>query len=138
MIKKIERSRDGLDALIDRTREAVVGAADRTERGVESAAKRVVKQTHLAGEHVRGGAEEASRDAHRHVQSAARALDRGYSRAHDDLARADINNVSIAFDFAAVCGGRDNYLVLRTRIIEDRDRPFGGSLGDQRATQACR
>lgn len=88
MIKNIERSRDGMDSLIDRAREAVVGAADRTERGVESVAKRVVKQTHLAGEHVRGGAEEASRGAHRRVKSAARALDRGYSRAHDDLLRA--------------------------------------------------
>jgi ElaB/YqjD/DUF883 family membrane-anchored ribosome-binding protein len=88
MTKNIERSKDVMDSLIDRTRDAVVGAADRTARGVESAAERVAAKAHLAGEYVRDGAETASRDAHRRVETAAQAIDHGYTRVRGDLSRA--------------------------------------------------
>jgi ElaB/YqjD/DUF883 family membrane-anchored ribosome-binding protein len=88
MIKNIERTKDGMDSLIDRTRDAVVGATERAERGVETVAQRAVEAAHGAGESVREGAETASRGAHRRVENAAQAIDRGYSRARSDLSRA--------------------------------------------------
>ena len=42
MDSKIERPRDGMDAVIDRTRDVVVGMAANAERGIGSAAERVV------------------------------------------------------------------------------------------------
>jgi len=88
MNRNIERTKDGMGSLIDRTRDAVVGVADQTERGVESAAERVVKTTQAAGEYLRGGAATASRGAHRRLDGAASAIDRGYSRAASDLSRS--------------------------------------------------
>lgn len=102
MIKNIERSKEGMDSLIDRTRDAVVGVADRAEQGVESAAKRVTKRAHLAGEYVRDGAETASRGAHRRVEGVANAIDRGYTRARGDLTRA----ATAATDFVAENPGK--------------------------------
>ena len=88
MIKNIERTRDGVDSMIDSAHGAVVGVTERAERGVESAAERVVKQTHAAGKAVREGAQTASRGAHRRVDGAAKAADRGYLKAKRDLSRA--------------------------------------------------
>lgn len=88
MTDPIERTKNGADALIDRARDAVVNATVRAEQGVETAAGRVVEQSHGAGESVRGGAETASRNAHRRVEGAAQAIDRGYARARGDLTRA--------------------------------------------------
>lgn len=88
MTDPIERTKNGADTLIDRARDAVVSATERAERSVETAAGRVVEGTRRAGESVRGGAEAASRDAHRRVEGAAQAIDRGYARARGDLTRA--------------------------------------------------
>ena len=88
MIKSIERTKNGLDVLIDQTRDAVVNATDRAERGVGSAAESAVETSHEAGDYVREGAETASRGAHRRVAGAAIAIDRGYTRARSDLSRA--------------------------------------------------
>ena len=88
MTKNIERTKDNMDSLVDRTREAVVGATDRAERGVDSAAKLVTESAHAAGDFVRGGAKTASRGAHRRLEGAAKAIDRGYVRACSDLSRA--------------------------------------------------
>ena len=85
MTENIERTRKGMDTLIDRTRDTVVAAPDPTERGVESAAKRVVERTHVAGERIRNRADQASLGAHRRLESSARALDRGYTRVRSDL-----------------------------------------------------
>jgi len=88
VIKNIERTKDQMDSIIDRTRDSVIGAADRAERGVEAAAERAVKTAHVAGQSVRVGARNASDRAHRQLESAAEALDRGYVRARTDLSRA--------------------------------------------------
>ena len=88
MFKKVERTKDGMSSMIDQTRDAVVGIADRAEHGVESAAEHVVATTHAAGDSLRDGAETASRGAHQRLQGAAQAIDRSYSRARSDLARA--------------------------------------------------
>ena len=88
MIKNIERTQTGVDALIDRTRDTVVAASDRAEKGIESAAGQVVEKAHAAAERVRGQAEAASLGAHQSVAGAAQAIDRGYSRAKNDLSRA--------------------------------------------------
>jgi ElaB/YqjD/DUF883 family membrane-anchored ribosome-binding protein len=126
MIKNIERTKDGMDSLIDRTRDAVVGATDRAERGVESAAERVVEKTHLAGEHVRDGAKTASRDAHRRLESAAKAVDRGYTKARGDLLRAATTatdyvteNPGKAMLVAASSGFVIGMLVSRRRCSSD-------------------
>jgi ElaB/YqjD/DUF883 family membrane-anchored ribosome-binding protein len=83
MVKTIERTKDGMDSLIDGTRDAVTDAAERAERGIDS----VAKKTHAAGAHVCDGAEKVSRSAHRHLEDAAKAVDRGYARARSDLSR---------------------------------------------------
>lgn len=88
MIKNIERTRDGLDSMIDRTRDAVVGAADRAERGVEATAERAVESAHAAGQNVRERAKSASTRAHRRLEDTAVAIDRGYTRARNDVSRA--------------------------------------------------
>lgn len=88
MIKNIERTKDGMESLVDRTHDAVVGVADRAERGVGSAVEHVAARAHVAGEYVRDGAKTASRVAHRRLEGAAKAIDRGYTRARGDLARA--------------------------------------------------
>lgn len=88
MFKRVERTEDGMSSMIDQTRDAVVGVADRAEHGVESAAEHVVATAHAAGNSLRDGAETASRGAHQRLRGAARAVDRGYSRARSDLSRA--------------------------------------------------
>lgn len=88
MIKNIERTKDGLDELIDRAHDAAVGTADRAERGVGSTAKRAVMEARVAGDHVREATDTAARGAHRGVKRAALAVDRGYTRARGDLSRA--------------------------------------------------
>jgi ElaB/YqjD/DUF883 family membrane-anchored ribosome-binding protein len=102
MIKNIDRTKDGMDSLIDRTRDAVVGVADRAESGVESAAERVVERAHEAGEYVRDGAETASRGAHQRLEGAAKAIDRGYTRARGDLSRA----ATVATDYVTENPGK--------------------------------
>jgi ElaB/YqjD/DUF883 family membrane-anchored ribosome-binding protein len=88
MIKNIERTKDGMDSLVDRTRDAVVGAANRAERGVESAADHVTETAHATGEYVRDGASTVSRGAHRRLKGAAKAIDRGYTQTRTDLSHA--------------------------------------------------
>jgi ElaB/YqjD/DUF883 family membrane-anchored ribosome-binding protein len=88
MIKNIERTQGGVDAMIDRTREAVVAATDRAEQGIESVAGRVVEKVHDAGEKIRTSADSATAGAHRGVADAAQAIDRGYNRAKSDLSCA--------------------------------------------------
>lgn len=87
MMKSVQRTKDGMDSLVDHAREAVVGATDRLERGVESAAGRLVDHAHVAGDYIRDEVEAASRGAHRRLHRAARAVSRGYSRARSDLSR---------------------------------------------------
>jgi ElaB/YqjD/DUF883 family membrane-anchored ribosome-binding protein len=88
MDKSIERTKDGVDHLIDRTRDVVVGAAARAERGLGSAAGRVAEKAQVAGAYLRDGAECATRSAHQRLESAAAAVDRGVARAKGDLSRA--------------------------------------------------
>lgn len=88
MIKNIERTKDGIDSLIDRTRDAVVDVTERAERGVESAAERVTERAHSAGKYVRNGAKTASRETHQRLQGAAEAVDRGYVRVRGECSRA--------------------------------------------------
>jgi ElaB/YqjD/DUF883 family membrane-anchored ribosome-binding protein len=102
MIKNIERTRDGMDSLVDRTRDAVIGAAGRAERGVESAAKHVTASAHATGKYVRDGASTASRGAHRRLAGAAKAIDRGYARTRTDLSRA----AATASDYATENPGK--------------------------------
>lgn len=84
----IERTKNGLDTAIDRTRDVVVAMADRTETGVEAAADRMADGAHVAGDFVRAGAVNASLGAHRHVENAAKELDRRYIQTRGDLSRA--------------------------------------------------
>ncbi len=88
MIKSIERTKESLDSLIDRTHDAVIGATERAERGVEFTAERTVTGTQAAGKSVRDSAESASSGAHRRVEGAAEAVDRGYAKVRNDLTRA--------------------------------------------------
>jgi len=113
MIKNIERTKEGVDSLIDRTRDAVVDVAARTEHGVESAAERVVAKTHAAGAYVRDGAETASRGAHQRVDSAAQAIDRGYTQARNDLARA----ATTASDYVTANPGKALLLVASAGFL---------------------
>jgi ElaB/YqjD/DUF883 family membrane-anchored ribosome-binding protein len=101
-MKPIERTKESMDSLIDRTRDVVVGIADSAERGVEATAKQAVEKAHRAGDHVRGGAETASRGAHRGVESAAKVIDQGYKRASGDLSRVK----AAARDYVAENPGR--------------------------------
>ena len=87
MIKNIERTKEGMDSLIERTRDAVVRATHGAERSVESTAERAVETARVAGKSVRGRAERAARGAHQSAQSAAQAVDRGYTRVRGDLTR---------------------------------------------------
>ncbi len=125
MIRNIEQTKDGMDSLVDRTREAVVDVADRAERGVNSGAKRVVKRAHEAGKYVRDGAATASRDAHRHLESAAEAVDRGYTQARGDLSRAAVTatdyiteNPGKALLLATSIGFAFGMLVRRQRLFD--------------------
>ncbi len=113
MIKNIEKTKDGMSSLIDGTRDAVVGVAARAERGVESAAQRAVEGAHVAGEFVRGRAETASRGAHRGLDGAADAVDRGYSRAQSDLTRAAAG----ATDYVTQNPGRSLLLAASTGFV---------------------
>ena len=88
MFKPAERTKDGMDSMIDQTHDAVVGAADRAQHDVESAAQHVVARARAAGDSLRDGAATASRGAHQGLQGAAQAINRGYSRARSDLSRA--------------------------------------------------
>jgi|CXWL01.1.fsa_nt_gi ElaB/YqjD/DUF883 family membrane-anchored ribosome-binding protein len=118
MIKNIGRTRDGVDSLIDRTHDVVVGAADRAERGLASAAGQVADKAHLAADYVRDGAEAATRSAHRRVEGAADVVDRGYTRARTDLARATdylAANPGKALLFAAAAGFLVGVLMGRRR-----------------------
>jgi ElaB/YqjD/DUF883 family membrane-anchored ribosome-binding protein len=90
VIKNIERTKDGMDSLIDRTRGAVLGVADQAERGVVSAAESAVKGAHVAGDFVREGAETVSSGAHRRMEDTAKAIDRGFVRSRSDLSRAAV------------------------------------------------
>lgn len=87
MNKTIEKTKEGVDHLIDRARDTVVGVSARAERGVESAAGRAVETVHATGKHVRLQAKKASRDAHRRVGEAAKSLEHGYARTRADLSR---------------------------------------------------
>lgn len=118
MIKNIERTRDGVDSLIDRTHDVVVGVADRAEQGVTSAAGQVAVKAHLAADYVRNGTEAATRSAHRRVEGAAEIVDRGYARARTDLARATdylAANPGKALLFAASAGFLVGLLMGRRR-----------------------
>jgi ElaB/YqjD/DUF883 family membrane-anchored ribosome-binding protein len=122
MLDKIERTKDGMDSLIDRTRDGVVGANESAERGVEAAARVAVKQAHVAGDRTREGAAAASRSAHRQVAGAANAIDRGYTRARSDLTRAATSatdyvteNPGKAVLFAASTGFAIGVLMPRSR-----------------------
>jgi ElaB/YqjD/DUF883 family membrane-anchored ribosome-binding protein len=124
MIKNIERTRDGMDSLIDKTRDAVVGAADRAERGVETTAERAVETAHVAGKSVRDGAEKAARGAHQRVQGTAEAVDRGYTRVRGDLTRVSVatteyvtENPGKALLLAASAGFLFGMLVRRRRVL---------------------
>jgi ElaB/YqjD/DUF883 family membrane-anchored ribosome-binding protein len=112
MIKNIERTRDGMDSLIDKTRDAVVGA---TGRAVETAQQ--------AGKSVRDGAEKAARGAHQRVQGTAQAVDRGYTRVRGDLTRVSAataeyvaENPGKAILFAASAGFLIGMLLRRRRV----------------------
>ena len=98
MDKTIKRTKDGTDSLIDGTRDAVAGAVDRAGRGVDS----VAEKAHAAGERVRDAAEKVSRSAHRHLEDAAKAVDRGYTRARSDLSRT----AAAATDYVAENPGK--------------------------------
>lgn len=102
MIKNIERAKDGMDSLIDHTRDAVVGVADHAERGVESAAERAVDGARVAGAYVRDAADTVSRGARQHLETTAKAIDRGYRRTRDDGSRA----ATAATDYVAKNPGR--------------------------------
>ena len=110
MIKSIERTKDGIDALIDGSRKAIVDATNYAERGVESAAQGVVASAHSAGEYLRDGSQVASRDAHRHLEVAAKAIDHGYVRARSDLSRA----ATAASDYLAENPGKALLLATTT------------------------
>jgi ElaB/YqjD/DUF883 family membrane-anchored ribosome-binding protein len=123
MIKNIERTRDGMDSLIDKTRDAVVGAADRAAQGVETAAGRAVETAQQAGKSVRDGAEKAARGAHQRVQGTAQAVDRGYTRVRGDLTRVSAataeyvaENPGKAILFAASAGFLIGMLLRRRRV----------------------
>lgn len=88
MIKGIERTKERADALVDRSRDAVVSGTGTAERKIEQAAQAVVDGTHVAAARIRDGAQTASESAHDGLEGAARALDRGLSRARLDLAAA--------------------------------------------------
>jgi ElaB/YqjD/DUF883 family membrane-anchored ribosome-binding protein len=113
MIQNIERTKDGIDSLVDRTRDAVIGVASRAERGVESAAEHVAEGAHAAGEYVRDGAKTASRGAHRRRQAAAKAIDRGYTRARGDLSRA----AATATDYVTENPGKVLLLAAATGFV---------------------
>ncbi len=122
MANPIERTQEGMDALIDRGRDAVVGATDRAERSVEKAAEGVAERAHRAGDYVRDGALNAALGAHRHLEDASLAVDRGYNRARSDLSRAAaattdflIENPGKALLMAAAAGFLLGGLVLRQR-----------------------
>lgn len=113
MVEKIERTKAGMNSLIDRTRDAVVVGADRAERGVESVAEQVVEGAHVAGEYVRGGAATASRSAHRRVDGAAKAIDRGFTRARGDLSRV----TTAATDYVTENPGKSLLLATSTGFV---------------------
>ncbi len=124
MANPIERTQEGMDALIDRGRNAVVGATDRAEQSVETAAEGVVERAHRAGDSVREGTENAASSAHRQLEYAALAVDRGYQRARGDLSRAAslttdflIENPGKALLLAASAGFLLGGLVLRRRSL---------------------
>lgn len=88
MLKNIERTKDGMDSMIDQAHDAVIGATDRAQRGAESAMEDMAEKTYEAGDFIRDGADMAQLGAHRGVRVAARAISRGYTRAASDLSRA--------------------------------------------------
>ena len=88
MFKRAERTKDGIDTMIDQTHDAVVDVADRAQQGVESVAQLGVEKARTAGDSVRDGAGTASRGAHQGLQGAAEKVDRGYGRARSSLSRA--------------------------------------------------
>ncbi|HSL17155.1 MAG TPA: hypothetical protein VLB51_04545 [Methylomirabilota bacterium] len=88
MFKKAERTKDGMDSMIDQTHDAVVDVADRAQNGVETAAQYVVERARAAGDSLRDGAGTVSRTAHRGLQGTAQKIDRGYGRARSSLSRA--------------------------------------------------
>jgi ElaB/YqjD/DUF883 family membrane-anchored ribosome-binding protein len=86
MLKGIERSKDKADSLVDRSHELVMKGSAAAERKVEEVADAVVQGTHSAAARVREGSKAASEGAHQRVEGAARALDRGFVKAQQDLA----------------------------------------------------
>ena len=92
MEKNIERTKNGIDTLIDRTRDVVIGAADRAESGVvavaDGAAVKMTEGAYGAGDFVRESAESTARGAHRRLDGAATMIDRGFTRARSDISNA--------------------------------------------------
>lgn len=122
MFKKAERTKDGMDSMIDQTHDAVVDVADRAQHGVESAAQHMVERARAAGDSLRDGASTASRGAHLGLQSAAQMIDRSYGRARSQLSRGATASTSYVAEnpgkaalFTAAAGFALGVLVGRRR-----------------------
>lgn len=126
MSMNIERTKAGVDGLIDRTRDAVVGMADRAERGIDARAKDVAEQAHVAGGYVREHAEMASQGAHRRVDDSVKMIDRGLTRARGVLSQLAAD----AKDYATENPGKVLLFVASAAFL------FGAVISRRRQT-AC-